>query len=558
MTMKKEMSNFTWLLFILLFIILLIITRQLLHATLSDVTLFVNYKSAMGNNLLEITNMMETPIFQPSIEKTVFHAFVIGGVFSLSIVYLFIYMTKRKRISSLYFALAGLFLGIRLSFTKETLYMRSFIDVAPDTMTYADLLTGMLALLFFMLFYWREFIDPKYNKYQKVLAFHLIIYIIALLIFPLNILIETFFVYQILAFFVMAFIVYFTVITIIKNKSIPYLNIIGFTLVFILSWNDVLGYSETISTNDFIIFSVFVYFNLLAFHLGSDLSKSYDEIEILTSCLQQVNTSLEETVEKRTTQLITANIDLKKAEEERNRLLANVSHELNTPITMIQGYIKAMLDEVIPRTDTAQLRAVYDDTILMALMIQDLQELSMMELGHVTFEPKKIDIDVFMRQIYEENLFQFEAANIELLYQEIIPSGNHRALVVADPIRLKQVVQNLLINAKKYTPYGGRVTMYTSLSNKSVGEGVYISVVDTGEGIRSEDMPYVFERLYRINNETNGKYKGSGLGLAISKEIIEYHAGEIGVESEYGKGSTFYFTLPLKGEVKNEWQSISS
>src|SRR5699024_1604734 len=109
---------------------------------------------------------------------------------------------------------------------------------------------------------------------------------------------------------------------------------------------------------------------------------------------------------------------LKKEEAARRRLLANVSHELNTPLTFIQGNVKAILDEVIPSSDSSYLRTIYDDTLSMSHMIQDLQELSMLELEQLNFTFKEVDICLFIKQIYEDNQVNFRRLNIVLMYEE--------------------------------------------------------------------------------------------------------------------------------------------
>lgn len=549
--MKKTRIKFIVLLLTVLVVLLLILTRQVMHANLSNIELFPSYTSLLEKDLIQISNTIKDASLRPPIGKTIFYVFVIGGVFSLSIAYLFIFMMSRTRIASLYFALAGLLLGLRLSFTKETMCMRLFYDFSPEAMIYGDLLTGILALIFFILFYWEEFIHEKYKKYMKMFMVLLVSYFVSLLIYPLHMLMQTFFIYQSLAFIIMAMTLYFTVKTIIITKKASYLNLIGFLIVFILTGNDVFTYSDQFSTNDFIVFGTFIYFVLLAIYLGKNVSKSYDQVEGLTKELHQLNQTLEGIVEERTEQLLNANEALENEEAARSRLLANVSHELNTPLTFIQGNVKAMLDEVIPSSDTSYLRTIYEDTRSMSYLVKDLQELSMLELGQPAFKRREVNICVFMKQIYEENKNNFARTQIHLTYEEVIDENIATELVYVDPARIKQVLQNILLNARRHTHEGGKIKITTHLVDNKRNQEAVISIKDTGMGIKDEDKPYVFERLFKANNDIKYNHNGSGLGLAISKEIINYHAGEIGADSVYGKGSTFYFTLPLskRGDV---------
>lgn len=533
-------------------LILLILLRYMSQTGLTNVSLFTQYTSPMEKDLVTITQIIDESIDPPPEEKKIFYAFAIGGIFSVSLSYLFMFITRRKDISSFYFALAGIFLGIRLSFTKETLFMRLFFDFSPEAMLHGDLIAGIFALLFFLLFYSIEFIHRTYRKYMRILIWLLSIYSIILFVFPIHILVQTFFVYQILALSTMAYIILFTVITVIANKRRSNINLIGFLILFILSWNDVLHYSATITTNDFIMIGTFIYFILLAIHLAKRISDSFDRIEYLRDELQLLNLSLEKKVEQRTKQLKDANYALKQGEEARRRLLTNVSHELNTPLAFIQGYVKAMMDGVVPKSDTSYLRAIYGDTKMMSRLIHDLQELSIVELGHITFQVESMNICIYMKQLFNEIESIFKDTNVQFLYMENKDVNIDSETVIIDPVRIKQVVNNLVLNAHKFTPDQGTITLDVRLKTKETGNIAVVSVQDTGIGIKETDLPYVFERLFKINGEQYHLKKGSGLGLAIVKEIIEFHQGEIGVRSVYGEGSTFYFTLPLKGEPKSD------
>lgn len=531
--------------------ILLVLLRHMLQTSLADVSLFAQYTSPMEKDLAIITKIMEGSMDPPTEGKRLFYTFVIGGIFSVSLSYLFIYLTRRKEISSLYFTLAGIFLGIRLAFTKEALLMNLLFDFSPEATMHGDLIAGVFALFFFLLFYSMEFINRAYRKYMKILIWMLVIYSIILFVFPVQILIQTFFIYQILGLSTMVYIILFTVITVIENKRASNINLLGFLILFILSWNDILHYSDTISTNDFIMIGTFIYFILLAIHLANRVSSSFVRIEKLTEELLYLNTSLERKVEQRTEQLLNANLALKEEEEARRRLLTNVSHELNTPLAFIQGYVKAMMDDVLPKEDTSYLRAIYDDTKMMSYMINDLQELSIIELGHVTFQLEEVNIRTYMQQLFEENEPVFKDKNIKFLYKENQGTDVYSKNADIDPVRIKQVVTNLIMNAQKFTSAEGIITLEVSLKSEGTNDVAVISVIDTGRGIKDTDLPYVFERLFKVDSSQKHVKKGSGLGLAIVKEIIAFHGGKVGVKSVFGVGSTFYFTLPLKGENEN-------
>lgn len=274
---------------------------------------------------------------------------------------------------------------------------------------------------------------------------------------------------------------------------------------------------------------------------------------------------LEQKVQARTQELERANRQLEKTNEKlarmqqsRRRLLSNISHDLRTPITSIQGYIESILDGVVesPEQQKYYLQRSYKRLIGMNRMIQDLFDLSRLEAGQVAFEFEIIPADQLVRQLYLQ--YEFDVKKAGLTFELQLPDPAELAnrddtlamippdpdghqglypLVEVDPGRMEQVVGNLISNAIKHTPAGG--TIHVSMTLKP-GE-VLIKVADSGSGIPAGDLPYIFDRFYSENPSRNG----SGLGLAICKEIITFHRGRMWAESILGKGATFCFTLPV-------------
>lgn len=537
---------YTLLTIITLFFVLLVAYEFITQGKITNHSLFTNYMSPMEDNLQAVQTMQQAnnEFDRPLKIKFVINAFVLGSIFSISMIYLYTYI-ERRNLSSLFFSVAGIFLVIRLAFTKEMSFMNLLYDFSPETIIFGDLITGMGALLFFLLFNVNEFFPTTYRRFSNALAKITAIYCIFIIILPLEWIIRTFFLYQMIAFIIMAYVVVLTIYTTFKKQQGSYLNLIGYFILFILSWNDVLHYSNVVTTNEFITLGVFVYFLLLAFHLAHNISRSFHRIEGLTEELQQLNSSLEIKIKHRTQELQIANESLKKMEQARRRLLASVSHELNTPLTFIQGHIKAVLDGVVSRDDTSYLRAAYSDTKMMVHMIQDLQELSQLESGHIHFQFSEHNMETFIKKIYEEQKAAFHENDFHFVYTCYTNANNQHYICLIDPIRIRQVMSNFIINAQKFTPIGGTIKIEIELPSKENEHEVKISVTDTGVGIHQENIPYVFERFFKFARNGNGT-EGTGLGLAICKEIVEHHEGKIGVVSKENEGSTFYFTLPLK------------
>ncbi len=229
---------------------------------------------------------------------------------------------------------------------------------------------------------------------------------------------------------------------------------------------------------------------------------------------------------------------LKHLDKLKSDFVNAVSHELRTPLTLIKGYAEFLEDEIGgPLTSqqgefVAQIEA---STLRLQRLVDDLLDFARMEAG--TFALHCLDTDLVdkIQEILASMTPQAQAAQITLeasLPSEPLP-------VRMDPQRIDQVLTNLINNAIKFTPEGGRIVVRFS----SQGDRIRCEVEDTGIGIAPEDVPKLFQRFGQLEAGT-GKVGGTGLGLSISKAIVEAHGGTIGVTSEPGKGSVFWFTLP--------------
>jgi two-component system OmpR family sensor kinase len=226
--------------------------------------------------------------------------------------------------------------------------------------------------------------------------------------------------------------------------------------------------------------------------------------------------------------------DLEKAEELRRNMVADLAHELRTPLSVIQGNLRAILDGVYP-LEQAEIATLYDETRLLNRLVDDLRELALAEAGQLRLERRPVAPADLVSRAMESARVQAAAKGIALQADltEDLP------LMDVDPQRIGQVLGNLLNNALVHTPSGGEVIVTAKPSDSEVE----FSVRDTGEGIASEDLPYIFERFYRADRSR--AMGGTGLGLAIAKQLVEAHGGRIEVESEVGRGTWFAFTLPV-------------
>jgi two-component system OmpR family sensor kinase/two-component system sensor histidine kinase BaeS len=250
--------------------------------------------------------------------------------------------------------------------------------------------------------------------------------------------------------------------------------------------------------------------------------------------------------------------DPEKAEELRRNLLADVAYELRTPLSVLQGNLRAILDGVYP-LEQAEIAALYDETRLLSRLVDDLHELAQAEAGQLHLDLRPTDVVEVVQTTLANLAVAAEAKGVRLttdLAHGLPP-------VLGDPDRLAQIMRNLLSNALRHTTEGGQIIVSATYNGRCEfnGAAVRIVVADTGEGIPPDDLPHVFDRFWRADRsrarQTVGPSispqawdgassgRGSGLGLAIARHLVQAHGGQMGVESEMGQGSRFWFTLPV-------------
>ena len=222
---------------------------------------------------------------------------------------------------------------------------------------------------------------------------------------------------------------------------------------------------------------------------------------------------------------------LEEDSRQRRDLLAEVTHELRTPLTYIRGTLEGMLDDVYPRDDE-RLESMLEETAQLSNLLEDLHTLALAERGALQLRPEPTDLPVLVGETLSAVRSQAEAAGVVLEMRV----DNDPPLVEVDPLRLRQVLHNLLSNALRYTPKGGEVRVEVAEED----EHIELHVIDTGSGISAEHLPHIFDRFYRIDDSG-----GSGLGLAICKDLVEAHGGTIEAESELGQGTTVTVRLPM-------------
>ena len=240
-----------------------------------------------------------------------------------------------------------------------------------------------------------------------------------------------------------------------------------------------------------------------------------------------------------------------KAEYEENRkaLIANISHDLKTPITSIQGYIEAITDgSAVSYENTGKyLKIIYNNTAYMNKLVDDLFLFSKLDMQKLEFLFEKVPIIPFIEDLTEEFKLEFEDGKMDFTFNSCLENDH---IVNIDRKRMHQVFRNIIGNAVKYGSGSERgLSIRTELYLKD--GNICIDVSDNGPGIPEDKLPYIFNRFYRIDTERTKDLASTGLGLAIAKELVEAHGGKIAASCVIGEGTRFTVTLP-EAEVENE------
>jgi signal transduction histidine kinase len=252
-----------------------------------------------------------------------------------------------------------------------------------------------------------------------------------------------------------------------------------------------------------------------------------DELSALAMTFNQMSQRLEEAAEKQ-----------RELDVFRRDLIAWAGHDLRTPLASVRAIVEALADGLVedPQTVQRYLQTAQRDIQSLSLLIDDLFQMSQLDAGGLTLEREKASLSDLISDTLES--FSTHATQ-----QEVVLTGN--VLAGVDPVwmdvqRIGRVLSNLIGNALRHTPKGGTI----NVEAQRTAQGVMVSVRDSGAGIHPDDLDHIFERFYRGEKSRSRSTGGAGLGLAIAKGIVEAHGGRIGVESQMGNGTLFYFVLP--------------
>jgi len=497
----------------------------------------------------------------------VFNLASIGSLITMGFYHACLYVLRRKEKSTVYFAHVCFLFGVRAFLVGEIVLTKiwpSFpwgVALKLEYLTSAGILP--LALLFCKEMYPQETSMLVARGSEALCA----VFFLTVIVVPTRLSSQLMIPYQVVSVALCGYIMHVLVVASLRRRE-GAIWLASSALFFILTLiNDMLYFNEVLKTGSLSPFGLVVVCFAQAYVLSARFSGAMISVEQLSNQLTALNQHLsdlnrshEQRVEDRTAALLESNRrleminrEIERMEQSRNRLLTNIAHDLRTPVTLIQGYVEAILDGVIdePGERAKYLGLIGTKASGLSTLIEDLFELTQLESRKATFNMRRVQIDEMVSDLYLKYETDIVTAGVNpalLRPRWEHPYSDKGPWVMADPERVDRVFANLIYNAVKFTPNGGRITVRYAPGPTEGAKGrladVVIAIADTGPGIPAEDLPNVFDRFYKAPRSRT-QAPGSGLGLSIAKEIVELHGGRIWVESEPDKGSTFYFTLPV-------------
>lgn len=226
-------------------------------------------------------------------------------------------------------------------------------------------------------------------------------------------------------------------------------------------------------------------------------------------------------------------------EDKEKQLISNIAHDLKTPLTAIQGYAEGLMDGVAstPEKQMSYIKTIYNKAGEMDTLLNELTIYSKIDTNRIPYDFKVLNVSAFFMDCAEELGMDLDNQNMKLNYYN---SVDEDVMMIADPEQIKRVIHNIVSNSVKYM---GKDTGLIQFRVLDVGDFVQIEIQDDGRGIALQDMPYIFDRMYRGDVSRNSSIRGSGIGLSIVQKIIEDHGGNIWANSKEGEGTTMYFVL---------------
>lgn len=483
--------------------------------------------------------------------------FMAGSLLLMAVFSFFLYLFRKKERSALWFGLICLAICIRSSLLGESFAYVMFPWLSWEWGVKLEYLSEIVTIVGIAAFVNKQYPQDAIRGIFPVFGAALAGFGAFVLATPAKVYTQ-FMVPYIIALLlpIFLYVMYIYICAALRKRTGSRSNTIGFLGFFATVIHEILYYTGFVPFGGLVSFGLLFFLLTQLLNLSLMFTRAVTQSELLSIELNKVIESQEETIRQRTSSLQALNLKLEQGNQElsrienvRSALLADVYHDLSTPITAIKGFSKAIKTGVISEEEAPQYAGrIYERSLMLEKLIDNVIELSLLKTGEIQFQLVEMPLLPFLRQLSHRYSAETSAQGIVLLWEEphfTLPP-NKELLVALDRYRFERVFANLISNAVKYTPGEGVIRIWAEFQPTVHSNGhVVIHVTDSGSGIPESELLHIFKRRYRIPGIQQAK-SGSGLGLAICTEIVARHHGKIGVNSKIGEGSDFYITLPAK------------
>ncbi|RXZ80181.1 hypothetical protein EBB07_19695 [Paenibacillaceae bacterium] len=520
-----------------------------------------NYDHRRGGIWKEFKLARSKEMYAYQSRETAEQMIFFGSLVMIGFYHFGLYALRRSEKFTFYFGMLCLFVALRMVVTSDAYILLWFSQLTWEMGLKIEYAAFALAALSAYLYIYYLFPKDTGKRILQVIVTANALLCCIVLVTSAGFYTKLLFVFQIYVMAVSMYIMYVLIRARIRRREGATLVLSGISVFILTILNDMSFYNEWFGVGDLIPAGLFFFIMMQSFIISSRFSNALRKVEHVSAEVQELNLYLEERIEQRTEELrhtndvlAQANNELAKMENSRRQLLTNISHDLRTPITLIQGYLEALYDGVIsePTQQKKYVKLMLGKVEGLNRLIHDLFELSKLEAGQVSFERLDMPLAEWISLVDEQFRLDVEDRQIRFECRYIPESAKGEAGAVSssdivmrmDEFRMMQVMSNLIYNALAHMTEGGLLQL--TFQYDPVAQQVTMGVHDTGTGIAEEDLPHIFNRFYKKDKSRNSASGGSGIGLAIVKEIVEGHGGNIRAESRLGAGSVFWTALPAE------------
>lgn len=517
-----------------------IIPFQPIHEQVEIVIQVSNHSFREGGILSDIVYGDANKLTKFMLADSLIAIFIIGGSFIFGMYHFIIYFYNRADTLLLYLGLFSIGYGLRSFFLVEHLIFLFLPSIEWRLSVKAEYIVDALMMILVPMQFRALF--PKDAPTALIRLFQVIM--MALLIFILATPSEVFTKILIIYPFLLSIILYIIGSTSIKarirKRHDSSLNLVSVTFVLLAAINDTFNYLGTFHSFYLMNYTFYIFIFLQTIIVSNRYRRILKNNKDLAVELETINATLEMKIEERTEELKQKNITLHQLQQARTRLLANVAHDIGSPIVGVQTYLQILKDDQIPLDRPHVFSQVIDRLAYVQQLNDDLLTLSKLEAHQLPLHFEVIQAKTFFEDFYASLFLEQQYTSVTIQKGQVtLPETCYLRI---DKQRIRQALQNYVNNAIKFnTSTTNTITLHCFMQQLDTHDVIQFAVEDQGSGIAPDILPHIFERFFKQREQNS---TGSGLGLAIVKEIIEQHDGQVGVSSEVEKGSTFYFTLP--------------